>query len=194
MRRSTAVCGLTAAFLGLGASPALAGGTGSEAGWVPIEQLQPDYYQPFDVPACGSTVTIAAGSVREVQERERTRPDGTVVRDYRGAATLDLVRQSDGAVIDELDIGGPSREVAAPDGSSVHVVLHGASLTYPVPGAEDDFTAAGLPDLGWFTHGVVTFTIASDPGTGDITGATIGVHARVTDLCRWFDRREHAHS
>jgi hypothetical protein len=109
MRRSLAVGALAAAIVGVGASPAWAGGDGSSGGeFVPVETVVPDYYDSFETQACGDTITVAAGDVREVEIRSVTLEDGTVVNDYRGAATVDITRQSDGAMIDELDIGGPA--------------------------------------------------------------------------------------
>ena len=72
MRRSLAVGALAVAIIGAGASPAWAGG-GTDSGggdWVPVEQLIPEYYQPSDVNACGTTVTVSVGDVHEVEARE----------------------------------------------------------------------------------------------------------------------------
>jgi hypothetical protein len=190
MRRSLAAGALAAALIGAGAGPAWAG-NGEDSGggeWVPVEQLVPDYYATTETNACGSTITIAAGDVREVEARETVLPDGTTVTDFRGAATLDLTRQSDGAMIDELDISGPGHQVVSPDGASVDVTLEGASLLYPLPGEEHFFADAGLPGLAYYRHGEVTLHISIDPETGEPTSLTADVHARVFDLCRWFDR------
>jgi hypothetical protein len=189
MRRSLAVGALAAAVIGAGASPAWAG-SGEDSGggqWVPVEQLIPDYYAPLETNACGSTITISSGDVREVEVRETVLPDGTDVLDFRGAATLDLTRQSDGATIDELDISGPAHQVVSADGTSVDVTLVGASLLFPNPGEEHFFAEAGVPDLAYFTHGEVTLHVTVDPETGEATALTADVHAHLIDLCRWFD-------
>jgi hypothetical protein len=189
MRRSLAVGALAAAIIGTGASPAWAG-DGEDSGggeWVPVEQLIPDYYGTTETNACGTTVTVAAGDVREVEVRETVLPDGTVVTDFRGAATLDLTRESDGATIDELDISGPGHQVVAADGTSVDITLEGASLLFPVPGEEHFFAEAGLPDLAYYRHGEITLHLAIDPETGETTSLAADVHAHVLDLCRWFD-------
>jgi hypothetical protein len=196
MRRSLAVGALAAAIIGAGANPAWAGGGEDSGGgeWVPVEQVIPDYYASSETNACGSTITVSAGDVREVEVRETVLPDGTVVTDFRGAATLDLTRQSDGAMIDELDISGPGHQVVSPDGTSLDVTLEGASLLSPLPGEEHFFAEAGLPDLAYFKHGEVTLHVTLDPETGETTALTADVHAHVIDLCRWFDHGHgHAH-
>ncbi len=189
MRRSLAVGALAAAVIGAGASPAWAGTEEGSGGgeWVPVEQLVPGYYATTETSACGTTVTVAAGDVREVEARETVLPDGTVVTDFRGALTLDLTRQSDGAMIDELDVSGPGHQVVAPDGASGDVTFEGPSLLFPYPGEEHFFTEAGLPDLAYFRHGEVTLHIALDLATGETTSLTVDVHARILDVCRWFD-------
>ncbi len=94
------VSALALSILGLGAGPSLAHG-GDE--WVPVTE---EYYAPMETQACGDTVVIEGGDVRKAEMRETVRPDGTVVTEYRGAATVDITRLFDGAVIDELDISG----------------------------------------------------------------------------------------
>ena len=192
MRRSLAVGALAVALIGAGASPAWAGGETDPGGgeWMPVEQLVPEYYSPSDVDACGTTVTVSSGDVREVEARQHLLPDGTLVTDFRGDATLDVTRHSDGATIDELDISGPAREVVAPDGASADVALWGASLVYPLPGEEQFFAEAGLPDLAYYTDGKVVLHITADPETGMTSSLTADVYADVIDLCTWFDHDE----
>jgi hypothetical protein len=194
MRRSVAVGALAAAIVGAGASPAWAGGAGSGgAGFVPIETVVPGYYDPLETQACGDTVTVDSGDVRETQIRPVTRPDGTVVNDYRGAATVDLTRQSDGAMIDELDISGRAHEVISPDGGRIDVTLEAPSILFPGPGEEALFEAAGLFDLTYVKRGEVTLHITFDPDTGAELGLSADIDARLVDLCRKFDRHGHGH-
>jgi hypothetical protein len=194
MRRSLAVGALAAAIVGVGASPAWAGGDGSSGGeFVPIETVVPGYYDDsVETQACGDTITVEAGDVREVEIRTVTLEDGTVVNDYRGAATLDLTRQSDGAMIDELDVSGPGHEVISPDGTQLDITLEGASLISPMPGEEAFFAAEGLFDLTYYEHGEVTLHITIDPedGTTSALTADIDTH-RLIDLCTEFDRADH---
>jgi hypothetical protein len=188
MRRSLAVGALAAAIVGVGASPAWAGeddGGGGE--FVPIETVIPEYYDAFDVQACGDTLTIEAGDVREVEIRTVTLEDGTVVNDYRGDFTMDITRQSDGAMIDELDISGAGHEVISADGTQIDVTLEGPSVLFPNPGEEDAFAEAGLFDLTYFKHGEVTLHVTLDPETGESTSLTADVDAHLKDLCTKLD-------
>src|SRR3954454_3388434 len=137
MRRSLAVGVLSAALLGVGAGPALAGPPDDEGGgFVPVETVIPGYYDPIEFAACGMKVTLEAGDVREVEVRQVTREDGTQVTEFRGDATVDLIR-ADGARIDELDISGPGEEIVSPDGSRIVNVLFGPSIMFPSPDPVD---------------------------------------------------------
>jgi hypothetical protein len=193
MRRSLAAGALAAAIVGVGASPAWAGGSSDGGGeFVPIETVVPGYYDSFETEACGDTITVATGDVRAVEIRSVTLEDGTVVNDYRGGQTLDLTRQSDGAMIDELDISGRGHEVISPDGAHVDVTLEGPSLLFPLPGEEDSFAAEGLFDLTYFRHGEVTLHLTIDPDTGGTTALTADIDThRLIDLCKAFDRADH---
>ncbi|PRY51710.1 hypothetical protein LY71_10180 [Geodermatophilus tzadiensis] len=179
----------------LTASPAWAhaGGTApdDDAGWVPIEELRPGFYDPVDISACGTTVTLATGDVADVEGRETTLPDGDLLFETRGEQTADLTRQDTGEVIDELDISGSLSELIAADGLHSVSHLYGPSVVFPIPefGPVDAaaFEAAGLPDLGYFREGVITFTVVLDPETGEFASEDIDVDARVVDLCTWFD-------
>jgi hypothetical protein len=194
MRRSLAVGALAAAIIGAGASPAWAGGDDQGGGgFVPVETVRPGYYDAVEAQACGDTLTIEGGDVREVEIRSVTQEDGTVVNDLRGAATLDITRQSDGAMIDELDVSGPGHEVISPDGTQADITLEGASLISPMPGEEEFFAAEGLFDLTYFKHGEVTLHITLDPDTGATVDFTADVDAHLIDLCKKFDKGDHGH-
>ncbi|WP_448627386.1 hypothetical protein [Geodermatophilus sp. URMC 64] len=195
MRRSLAVGALSAVLVGASAGPALAhSGDDDGGGFVPVETVIPEYYDPVEFEACGTTVRLESGDVREVEVRRITRPDGTQVTTFRGAATVDLIR-ADGARIDELDISGPGKEIVSPDGSHVVTLLFGASLIFPSPDPVDQaaFDEADLPDIGYFEHGAVTFDATVNPDTGELLALDIDVDARVVDLCRRFDRDDHGH-
>lgn len=200
MNRSSraALVAAAGATLVLSTSPALAHGDSEHRngeGYVPVETVIPDYYAPFSVTdACGDQdVLIETGDVRGVVIRQTELPNGTLVQDYRGGLTLDLTRE-DGATIDELDVSGDLREVIAPDGLSAVVTLEGPSVIFPLPGEESFFDDEGLPYLAFFKRGVVTLNISLDPDTGETESFSAEVHARIVDLCRWFDghqRRAH---
>jgi hypothetical protein len=180
--------------MALTASPASAHTAPSEDGgdgWVPVETLRSDYYDPVDIAACGTTITMTTGDVSDVEARESTLPDGDVMFEARGGWTVDLVRHDTGQVIDELDISGAGSERVSADGTDLTVVLHGPSILFPVPelGPVDAaaFEAAGLPDLGYYPKGVVTITATGNPETGELLSEEIDVDARVFHLCTWFD-------
>ncbi len=190
MNRRITRCLLVAAAssgLVLTASPALAGEDSGE-GFVP---LPPEYYEqaPIDVQACGDTIQIEYGDVREVELRETVQPDGSIVAEYRGEATLDLTRVSDGAKIDELDIGGPGTEVFSPDGTQITNTLYGKSLAFAADEtAQAALDEAGLPDLAYWKKGSATIQITINPETGEILSEEwIDIDARIIDLCQWFD-------
>ncbi|MGY1786592.1 hypothetical protein [Geodermatophilus sp. SYSU D00698] len=169
------------------------------AGWVPIEELRPGYYDPVDISACGTTVTMATGDLADVEGRETTLPNGDLLFETRGAWTVDLTRQDTGEVIDELDVSGPGIEVISADGTHITDHVYGPSILFPIPeyGPVDAaaFEAAGLPDLTYYREGVVTFSVVLDPGTGEFISEEADVDARVHDLCTWFDGdRGHAHA
>ncbi|MGY1617632.1 hypothetical protein ACI797_12910 [Geodermatophilus sp. SYSU D00691] len=189
MRRSLTVGAVAAVLVGMGSGPALAdpGGNGG-GGFVPVETLIPNYYDGFEIEACGTTVLVEPGDVREVEVRQTTRGDGAIVTRFRGDLTLDLER-ADGATIDELDVSGPAREVVSGDGTQVTLATFGASFVAPNPDPVDlaAFAEAGLPHLAYFEHGSVTFHVTLDPETGEVLAEEIDVRAHVVDLCTWLD-------
>ncbi|MGY1607583.1 MULTISPECIES: hypothetical protein [unclassified Geodermatophilus] len=190
------------AGLSLTASPALAHDDTPESSgpWVPIEELRPDFYDAaVEVEACGTTVTITSGDVRERVGRQTTRGDGSTLFKMRGDYTIDLTRADTGETIDELDVSGPYHEIISADASEYDAWYHGPSILYPYPalGPVDAaaFEAAGIPDLAYFEHGVVYFDLVIDTETGLAVSETADVRApRLVDLCDWFgdgDRGDH---
>ncbi|SFN89579.1 hypothetical protein SAMN05660359_00486 [Geodermatophilus obscurus] len=203
MRRSLAIGALTTLLISLTAGSALATGdhpapdaeeTGAEQ-FVPVD---PAFYdEVVQAEACGSIVTITAGDVREVEERVTELATGEVLVEFRGAATVDLVRESDGAVIDELDISGPGYELQRTVGNEVRItnVLYGASLLFPYAGSAVDIAAfeeAGIPDLAYFTapEESVEVEIVVDAETGEPLEVEFDeIDAELVDLCWLFDHR-----
>lgn len=124
-----------------------------------------DFYSTAEVPACGSTVTLAYGDVREVEYKARTTHDGGLRIKFRGDATLDVKRE-DGAFIDELDISGRTTETRSKDGLSLRVALYGPSIIFPPSEVESAaLTKAGLPTLLYFEKGklVLKVQFSEDP-------------------------------
>ena len=94
MNRSTrlgVVAGTALAALSL-ASPAVAHDDSPPEGsgpWLPAEELDPAIYDPIDIEACGTTVTVAIGDVREAEGRETVLPNGDTLLEGRGALTAE---------------------------------------------------------------------------------------------------------
>lgn len=201
MRRSLTVTALAVAVVGLGSSPASAwDGDGDSRGEGDFLPADPANYPPVQFEACGSVITISNGDVFEVEERFTELPDGRgLLIEFRGEWTVDLVRESDGAMIDELDIGGPGYEVQRTKGDEVHITnkLYGASILFPfgVPPLPVDvaaFDEAGLPHLAYYTEGNVEVEIVIDAETGEPTSIEFDeVDANIVDLCPLFDEAGH---
>lgn len=182
------------AGLSLTTSPALAHDDAIPEGsgpWAPAEEVQPGYYDPVDVAACGTTVTITPGDVTDAESRITELPDGRLVIETRGAQTIDLTRQDTGQMIDELDVSGPYSEVVSADRTYIIGVYQAPTILYPYPelGPADAaaFEAAGIPDLAYLKKGAVRFDLVIDPDTGQAESEEADVDGRVIDLCTWFD-------
>ncbi|MGY1670733.1 hypothetical protein [Geodermatophilus sp. SYSU D00710] len=129
------------------------------------------------------------GDVREVEARVTEHPDGTTTVEIRGAATVDLTRASDRAVIDELDISGPGVEVSGPTGATI--VLEAPSIIFPVDEVQQAaWDAAGLPagNLAYVEKGEVEVRVDVDAEGVPVSEEWVRLDARIVDLCRWFDR------
>jgi hypothetical protein len=198
MRRSLAVTALAVAVVGLGSSPAYAHGGGDPRGEGEFVPADPADYPPVEFEACGSVITLSNGDVFEVEERVTELPNGGSLIEFRGDWTVDLVRKSDGATIDELDIGGPGYELARPKGDEVHIVnkLYANSVLFrfgvpPHPADVAAFDEAGIPDLAYFTEGNVELEIVVDAETGEPKSVEFDeVDANIVDLCPLFDEDE----
>jgi hypothetical protein len=176
--------------------PGDGGAAGTDGKWVPVDE---SYYEPFTDEACGTEVTVAPGDVREVEVRVTVYPTGDVKTEYRGRATVDVTRESDGASIDELDVSGEGFDiVGAPDeGGRVNLLvsLEGASIALPMNDVQArSLEAAGLPEFLFWIGGNVTFrevlqlgeSQESEPETVEaaiIANTAVGVH----DVCDMLD-------
>ena len=168
------------------ASAAEAQPPGGDEGWVPVPE---EFYDPVDVEACGSVVTIAGGDVREAELRQQVLDDGTTFIEFRGGRTVDLTRQSDGATIDELDISGRSWDLFSSDGTQVVFEVDGPAVLWAgndVERAAAD--EAGLPHLMYFEEGTILLRLTVDPATGESTAVDgLQLEADVVDLCGVLD-------
>lgn len=202
MRRSSAIGALTTLFVGLTTGSALAtddqpAPDPQDPGQGQWEPVDPAYYDAVQAESCGSVVTITAGDVREVEQRVTELATGEILTEIRGSATLDLVRESDGAVIDELDISGPGFDLQRTVGDEVRItqVLYGATLLFPYAGSAVDvaaFEAAGIPDLAYYAdpEQSVGLEITIDAATGEPLEVEFDeVDAELVDLCALFERR-----
>lgn len=158
---------------------------GDDEGWIPVPE---QFYDPVDVAACGSVVTIAGGDVREAELRYQVLDDGTTFLEFRGSRTVDLTRQSDGATIDELDVSGPSWDLISPDGSELVFQVDGPTVLWAgndVERAAAD--EAGLPHLVYVEQGTILLRLTVDPATGESTAVDgLQFEADVVDLCDAF--------
>ena len=158
--------------------------------WLPAEELDPTVYDPIDIEACGTTVTMSPGDERDVETRQTNLPNGDLLIELRGAFTVDLTRHDTGQVIDELDISGDTTELISEEGTHIIGVYEGPSILFPFPelGPVDEaaFEAAGIPDLAYFKKGVVSFDLVINPETGEAVSEEADVDARLHDLCTWF--------
>ena len=159
---------------------------GGDEGWVPVPE---EFYDPVDVEACGSVVTVAGGDVREAELRQQVLDDGTTFIEFRGSRTVDLTRQSDGATIDELDISGRSWDLVSSDGTQVVFEVDGPAVLWAgndVERAAAD--EAGLPHLMYVADGTILLRLTVDPATGESTAVDgLRLDADVVDLCEAFD-------
>ncbi len=160
--------------------------TGGDDGWVPVPE---EYWAPFDIEACGSTVTISGGDVREAEMRSEVLDDGSTFTEYRGGQTADLVRESDGATIDELDISGQGWDLLSADGTEVLAELEGPSLIWSSNDVERAAAEeAGLPYLFYYEEGSFLVRLEVDPGTGEsVSVDVLRADLEAVDLCDVLD-------
>ncbi|VXC14871.1 exported hypothetical protein [Arthrobacter sp. 9AX] len=133
-------CAPTIAALTLlsGSTTAAAGTQGEEPSpvgpWPPTDTngefvpVPEEFYAPYEVPACGTTVQVTSGEAQDIKYRSTHKDDGTINVAYRGHATVDITRPSDGAAIDNLDVSGRFSENYAPDGLNLAVKARGPSI------------------------------------------------------------------
>lgn len=151
-----------------------------------------DYYAPIEIEACGTTVTLESGDVREVHYKARVRQNGSTLVKFRGDATVDLTRASDGAFIDELDISGPGFQYFSADQLTIVDSLKGASIIYPIsPADAAALEEEGLPEFLYFERGWLAFHIqlSEDPEVMEPISVDIVMNTtrHVHDVCELLD-------
>ncbi len=166
---------------------------GNHAGWMPVSE---DLYAPYEVDACGTTVTVAGGDVREIEFKEKVKKDGSALVRYRGDATVDITRGSPGdpdyAFIDELDVSGPNSQHTSADGRHAQFTFRGPGILSPTdPTSAAAFAEAGLPYFFYFEHGKVTARaeLSEDPAVVEPLAVDV-VHTppQVVDVCGLLDQ------
>ena len=192
MRRTTAVSALTLSILGLGVTPALADDPPPEGPpegvWSPVAE---DFYSPLPFEACGRPLVIQGGDVLDAEERVSELEDGTVLIEFRGSATVDILDDEGRVLIDELDISGIGSTLISADGSEFINILYGASVGFPFSDVEREaFLEAFGTDLAYWAdpEESVIFSAVVDPETGEVTEVIdITVDAEIVDLCESLD-------
>lgn len=157
--------------------------------WLPV----PDdlFGGQYTVEACGSTVTIEPGDVVDDEYLAIDAADGSTYVFYRGAVTVDVSRE-DGALLDELDVGGPGYERYSEDGVTVTFSFEGPTITAAFDEVEAAvFVEAGLPAFFYYTGGNVTETVVlpEDPEAATIVSAEVtnNTATGVRDVCQMLD-------
>ncbi|WP_344121403.1 hypothetical protein [Kocuria aegyptia] len=155
-----------------------------------------EFKQPFTFPACDSEVTIAPGDVDESEYRALVTAEGDTVVEYRGDATADITRASDGAVLDEVDLSNRGFETYSADGTTLTLSGSGPAVVAAYSEVEAQaFDEAGLPQAFLFLSGelagTITFASAPEPGQEPtVVSAEITENSTeyVFDLCDLLDQ------
>ena len=157
--------------------------------WLPLPD---EMYPVFETAACDSIVTLSPGDVREVEYRATEQDDGSLRIDYRGGTTVDISRESDGAMIDELDASGPGYELISEDGLTVTFSWDGPSVIAAFDEVEAEvFVQEGFSPVFYYASGNTTEVVAfpDDPEATTIVSAafTNNTAEGVRDVCDMLD-------
>ncbi|MHA7208193.1 hypothetical protein [Arthrobacter sp. MDT1-65] len=168
--------------------------TGGE--YVPVPA---DYYDEVRIDACGETITLDSGDVREVEWKVNVKRDGSTVIRYRGDATVDLYRESGEIFVDELDISGRGSERISADQRNVSVSLGASSIIWPLSSVEAGALAdAGLPEFFYFEEGRLTIDVEFSEDSEVLEPVSVEVVKNttqyVTDVCDLLDHSEEEHA
>ncbi|MGY1744017.1 hypothetical protein [Blastococcus sp. SYSU D00695] len=168
--------------------PAAPAGAGE---WTPFPE---EAYEPFDIEACGGPgelVTVSSGDVRQGEQRETVLADGATFVEYRGALTVDVLRHSDGASLDEIEVSGAGWDLFSADGSEAVTSIDGPSLigVPPDPVFQAAFEAVGLPPLVYWAEDAALARAVTDPDSGAVVQVDVlRVPADVVDVCDLLDQ------
>jgi hypothetical protein len=161
----------------------------SEGEWLPVP---PEAAEEYAVEACGTTVTVSPGDVFEVEYQSMHQEAGTVRVEYRGEFTVDVTRESDGAMLDELDVSGPGYDIFSADRRTITFSADGPSIIGAFDAVEAEvFAAQGLPPLFYYEEGNTTerVTFSADPAAATIESAEFLTDTArgVRDVCDMLD-------
>ena len=137
-------------------APVMTGAVQAAGEWQPIEGTPPD-----DVfRACGTKIVVSTHTY-DMEFRETTRNDGTVVYEERGTWTIDI-RTKDGRTAKDVNTGGDFKAVSRPNGS-LTLSFSGPSLVRGTTQADTDALAGvGLPNPFYYWHGTFIVTVQPD--------------------------------
>ena len=159
--------------------------------------LPASFSEPWTFPACGSEVTRSIGDIDTTQYRALVTAEGDTVVEYRGVATVDLTRASDGARLEELALTESGFETYSADGRSVTYDWPGTWVVVAFDEVEAAaFAEAGLPEAFVYLSGRLTETVtfAAAPQPGEELPAVVSAEITensteyVFDLCDLLDQ------
>jgi hypothetical protein len=151
------------------------------------------YYEDAVFAACGTTITLRTGDVRDLYEKVRVKRDGTTVIKLRGDVTTDVIAEPggdlpDGGFLDELDNSGRLTLEISANGLTIVEKFGGPSVIYPI--SETDaaaLAAAGFPEFGYFERGKVAIrTVLTEDETAEPVSTEVlkNTTRDVVDLCQ----------
>ena len=149
-----------------------------------------DFYDAFEVPGCGSTLTFEGGDVRELEYRYTVLDDGSDRLSFRGDATVDITRESDGAEVDELDASGPGFSETSADGTAQTNGFFAPGFFYSTDQADREaYAAAGLPEVFYYTEGYFQESIVYAEDSDAVVAAVVEVNEvkDAVDVCELLD-------
>jgi hypothetical protein len=146
------------------------------------------------VETCGTQVIAGPGSVWAAEYRSTHNADGSVLVEFRGPVTFDVLRVSDGKALDEVDVSGPGFLLVSADRLTLTESSDGPAIIGAFsPPEVAVFAAAGLPPGFIFQGGNFTETLhfgdgPFGPGT-ELVSATIDNNTMtgVQDVCGLLD-------
>lgn len=196
--RSIRIASATAALVLL-TGGAAAASEPDDDGFVPVPAEE--YGEEFDVTidACGSTLTVSDGDVRELETKVVELDDGALLTLVRGGYTVDVERESDGARLEEVPNDGRGFEWSSGDGTSLVIGYEGPALFFAVDEVEAEvYEDAGLPEVFFFTDGyfeeAIEFSDDAEAPTIESAEVLKDYTAEVFDVCELLDEAdEHGH-